>query len=456
MNVNDPVARAKQNQYSNTVTEYITKHNGHIIALSDDQSFLTLLRMTIIKELGLMQSDVLTIVNDPPQLLRIIKNVQAKHPSAVVFLERTMGGRDLSFLVQQFKDAFPDLRVIVLTITAEKARLMLLHEVGADNFIAKPVSTNTIIEKLAFTLRPQNKLGQIIDAAKLLVAQDRPSDALKLCEQIMQLKPNSAAGYLVMGDAYRALGDRDKARESYENASKNADLFLEPLRRLADLYGENGDNETRLRYLQRLDALSPLNVDRKVDMGEIHLTLGNAEEAERLFDTAVTQVTKDAMTHISSIAGRIASLYAESNPQQAERYLRKSLETKANFLSIEDINIFNQLGISLRQQGRWKDAILEYTKALKIAPNDENLYYNMGMACAEGKDFPTARNHMIKALELNPELPYTAPNIAYNIGVVFLQADSRERAQHCLKIALELSPSFTAAQKALARITGAA
>lgn len=453
MAIADPMLRAKQNQYGATVTDYITKGNGHIIALSDDQSFLTLLRMTLIKELGLVQSDVLTIVTDPPQLLRTLKNIQSRHSSAVLFIERTMGGRDLSFMVQQFKTAYPDLRVIVLTITAEKARLMLLHEVGADNFIAKPVSTNTIIEKLAFTLRPQNKLGQVIDAAKLLIAQDRPAEALKLCEQIMTLKPNSAAGFLAMGDAYRALGDRDKAKDAYENASKNADLFLEPLRRLSDLYGEAGDSETRLRYLQRLDALSPLNVDRKVDMGEIHLSLGNTEEAERLFDTAVTQVTKDAMSHISSIAGRIATLYAESDPKKAEQYLRKSLETKGDFLSIEDINIFNQLGISLRQQGRWKDSIIEYTKALKIAPNDENLYYNMGMACAEGKDFPTARNYMIKALELNPELPYTAPNIAYNIGVVFLQADSRDRAQHCLKIALELSPSFSAAQKALDRIT---
>ena len=450
----DPAVRAKQAQYANTVTEYMTKQSGHVVALSDDQSFLTLLRLTLVKELGLPQSDILTFVSDPSQLLRVLKDVTKQHPAPIVFLERSMGGRDQSFLVKQFKDAFPKVRIIVLTVTAEKARLMLLHEVGADNFIAKPVSVNTLIEKIAFTLRPQNKLGQIIDAAKLLLAQQRADEAIKLCQQILEIKPNSAAGFLVLGDAYRAKGEKEHAQEAYETASQHAELFLEPLRRLADLHGESGDSQARLRYLQRLDALSPLNVHRKVDMGELHLTLGNAEEAQRLFDTAVEQVTKEALTHISSIAGRIASFYAEKDPVQAEKYLRKSLDTKGNMLSVDDISLFNQLGISLRQQGRWKDAIEEYGKAIKIAPGDENLYYNMGMACAEGKDFQAARGHMIKALEINAELPRLAANIAYNMGVVFLQADSPERAAACLKIALELNPEFAAARQALQRIPG--
>ena len=452
MIVVDSNIRTKQLQYQATVVDYLVKSNGHIIALSDDQSFLVLLRMTLLKELGVSKPDALTTLNDPAQLLRTIKDVYEKHSQPLVFIERVMGGRELSFLVQQFKDAFTDIRIVVLTSSAEKSWLMLLHEVGADNFIAKPVSTNTLIEKLAFTLRPQNKLGQLIDAAKLLLSQKRIEECLRLCQQLLETKPNSAAAFLVMGDAHRMRGDLQAAMEAYETASKHADLYLEPLRRLADLHGETGDMQARLRYLQRLDSLSPLNVDRKVDMGEIHLGLGNSDEAERMFDTAVTQITKEAMVHISSIAGRIANIYAEKDPVKAEKFLRRSLEVKGANLSFEDIATFNQLGISLRQQGRWKDAITEYIKALKIAPNDENLYYNMGMACAEGKDFPNARTHMIKALEINPELPRMSANIAYNMGVVFLQSDSRERARICLNTALQLNPSFTAAQQALVRL----
>lgn len=444
--------RMKQKQYEATVIDYVKAENGHFIAMSDDQPFMTLLRMTLLKDLGLNQPDIFTPVTDPGQLLRVIKEVAASHPAPILFMERLMGGRDLSFLVRQFKDAFSSLRIIVLTVTAERERIMLLHEVGADNFIAKPLSTNTLIEKIAFTLKPQSKLGQLIDLARGMLQQGQPEKSLALCEQILELKPNSAAGYLVKGDAMRQLRRFDEAKESYQAASSQADLFLEPLRRLADLAGELDNKEEQLDFLQRLDALSPLNVERKVDMGEIHLSMGRPIEAEIMFDKAVDQITKEAMASISTLTGRIASMYAENDPVTAEKFLRKSLAAKGRYLTHEDLTTFNQLGISLRQQGRWQDAITEYSKALKIAPSDENLYYNMGMACAEGKEYREARVYMLKALEINPTLPQTGANIAYNLGAVFLQAGARERAGVCLGIALELNPEMTMAQEALARL----
>ncbi len=450
MIISDSLIKKNQQQYENTVIDYIDKQNGHFIVLSDDQSFLTLLRLTLGKVLGL-QPDILTTVVDPAQLLRYINKVIVRHPSPVIFMERVMGARDLSFLVQQFKGAFPLSRIIVLTIGAERDRIMLLHEVGADNFIAKPVSTNTLVEKIAFTLRPQTRLGQMIDSAKELLDKKRPEEALELCRKILEIKPNSAAGYLVMGDAHRLKGDIEKARGSYELASQHANLFLEPLRRLAELHEEAGDAKMRLLYLQKLDKLSPLNVDRKVNIGEIHLRLGNADEAEKLFDSALAQVTREAMRNVSSVSNRIAAFYEEKNPVKAEKFLRKTLEIRESFLSRADVHTFNLLGISLRQQGRWKDAVAEYVKALKLAPDDENLYYNMAMAYAEGKEFSAARGNMIRALELNPDIVRSNASVAYNMGLVFVQSESVERGLQCFKTALELEPEFEPARKALER-----
>ena len=442
--------RTKQKQYESTIVDFIAKEAGHVICMSDDQPFLLLLRQTLFKQLGLTTS--LTLVSVAVQLMRVIKNRSQVNPGMIVFMERILGGRDQSYLVRQFKEAYSGLRIIILTNDVEKEQLMLLHEIGADNFVTKPVSTNTLVEKLAFTLKPQSKLGQLIDTAKAHLAKDEPEEALELGRQILEIKPNSAAGFLVMGDAYRQLGDMQTARESYEKASEYAEMFIEPLRRLGELHGEMGDLGGRLKYLQRMDQLSPLNVERKVDMGEIHLSMGDSETAQALFDTAVEQVTKDALNQITNIANRIAELYMEKDPLVAEKYLRRSLEAKGKNLSREDLNTFNQLGINLRQQGRWQDALVEYEKALKIAPNDENLYYNMGMANAEGRNFLEARTCMSKALEINPDLPTISANIAYNIGVVFMYAGSRKDAAKHLRTALELNPGFAAARTALDRL----
>lgn len=117
---------------------------------------------------------------EPSQLLKVLKSAEEAGQRPIMFVERSIQGRDLSFMVRQFKAAYPSLYIIVLTIDVEKQRIMYLHEVGADNFIAKPVSANTIIEKLAFTLKPQTKLGQVIDIAKSLLRQGQPEKARQL------------------------------------------------------------------------------------------------------------------------------------------------------------------------------------------------------------------------------------------------------------------------------------
>ncbi|MGE9985034.1 tetratricopeptide repeat protein [Desulfovibrio sp. SGI.169] len=450
----DPALKARQNTYANTIINYMRKEEGHIIALSDDQAFSTQLRLTLAKELGLTSPDTLTVLSDSRQLLRVLREVTPRHPAPILFLERIMDGQDLSFLVNQIKQSYTRLRIIILTTDVQRDRLMLLHEAGADNFISKPVSVNTLIEKMAFTLKAQSRLGQAIDLAKSLLAEGKYDEALAACQKILTLKPGSAAAYLVIGDAQRAMHDYEKARIAYETAAKSADLYLAPLQHLAEMYEELGDQQSQLRCLQKLDAISPLNFNRKVSLGELHLAMGEAEKAEEFFDKAMAQITKEAMDGISVLSGRIAAIYADKDPVKAEKFLRNSLDVKSKYLSREDLITFNQLGINLRKQGRWKDAIIEYKRAIRIAPDDENLYYNIGMAFAEGGDFLQAKANLLKAVDLNPEIPGASPNIAYNFGAVFLQSKDRERAAHFFQLALQLRPDFPAARDGLKRAAG--
>ena len=446
----DIAARLKNKQYEQAVIDYLN-NKGHFICFTDDAQFTTLVRTTLLKQLG-QTIDAITATSDAEQILRIVREVCMKRTMPVIFLERAIGGKDMCFMVRQLKNAFTEVRIIMLTAEADRQRLVLLHEIGADNFITKPISINGLIEKMAFTIKPQGKLGQLVDLARSMVAQGNAQQALKVCKQILEMKANSAAAFLVIGDAFKALGKPDRAREAYEEASRNSEMYLEPLRKLAELHGELGDTMKRLHYLERLDQLSPLNVERKVDMGEIQLALGNEAAAGQLFDTAVTLATKEAANYIGEVASRVASLYATKDPEQSEKFLRRALDAKGPYLSKEDIGTFNRLGIILRNQGKWKEAIEEYTKALQVAPDDENLYYNMGMACAEGRDFRQAQVHMLKALALNPDLPLKAAPIAYNIALIFLQTGGKDKARDCLNTALTLDPDFEPARKTLAQM----
>lgn len=133
----DIATRLKNKQYEQSVIDYLN-NKGHLICITDDAQFTTLLRTTVLKQLG-QNADVLTATSDPDQALRIIREVSGHKAIPLVFLERMIGGKDMGFTVRQIKNAFPDLRIVMLTNEAERQRLVLLHEIGADNFITKPM-----------------------------------------------------------------------------------------------------------------------------------------------------------------------------------------------------------------------------------------------------------------------------------------------------------------------------
>ena len=446
-------AKQRQNKQSAIVREYFSKRNGQALCLSDDQTFVALLRNSI-RALGVSRGGLLTIVPDASKLIRYLTESFTEYTMPVLFIERVLTETgDTSLLIRQCKDSFPELRVMVMTTTADRGRLMLLHESGADNFIVKPISGVELIEKMAVTLKPPGVVRMLLDKARSFIVKNIGKEALKISAKVLEVKPDSASGYVVMGDALRISGERAKAQMAYERACKYSSDYMEPLQRLVDLAREDGKKDMQLEYLKRLDELSPLNAQRKVEMGRLLVDMGNTEAATQLFDTAISRVYKDAMAQVAAMTEKIAVSLQDSDPVQAEKYLRRCLEIKGKDLTVDDLTTFNQLGISLRRQGRWEDAITEYKRALKIAPKSEGLFYNIALAYGDGKDFETAARSMLKALSLNPNLPRSSPAIAYNMGVIFSHGGyTQDKALQCLEIALELDPDFEPAKNALEKI----
>lgn len=442
----------KNSQYAATVIDFVKEAGGRFIAVTEDQAFLSVLRTVLNKYLALSAPDILRIEHNSAHILKEVKETNDCGHTPLLLMERLIDGQDSAFIVKQLKTAFPKLLIIILGVEMEQQRVMLMHEQGVDNFIAKPISAQAVIEKLAFTIKPQNQLGQLIDKAKALIERGRAELAKEAARQILELKPNSPAGLMVLGDAEIALGDLEAAKAAYLEAHTNAELYLEPLQRLANLAMRAGNPEESLMYLEKLDSLSPLNVDRKVNMGEINLDLGREEKAEALFEAAVEQVTRDSRDMISDLAERIAGVYAVQDPVRSEKFLRKALRVKKNRYTREDLKIFNQLGMSLRRQGKWQEAVDEYSRALSIASGDENLHYNMGLAYGDGKKMHEARNCMEKALKINENLPYSSATVGYRMGLVFMAAGGKDLARRCFEAALTVKPGMKQAADALAKL----
>ncbi|MUM77490.1 tetratricopeptide repeat protein [Pseudodesulfovibrio sp. F-1] len=438
-------------KYDSIVYDFLENKGGVILLLSEDPIFKKTLSSTIFKIIG-TKRDCLFAFEDVQAGLRRLQEFQKSKVECIVFIERLMGGRPSTDTIITIKRLLPDLRVIVLVGETKRENIAYFYEIGVNNVISKPASMNNIIEKMAFTIKPQGKLGEYMDMGKRFLASGKYREALQVSDKILAIKPNSPAGLMLRGDVYLEAGRREEAVESYMKAHESSRLYLEPLKRLARAY-EGVDEDKHLEYLKKLDRLSPLNTDRKTDIGRVHVARREMDRAEKYFDQAIEAATREAMSMVGSVAERISEAVAQVSPQMSEKYLTKVLESKGNSLCKDDIVLFNKLGIALRGQGKWREAIDNYSRALQISPDDEGLYYNMGMAYFDGGDKRMAAKCFETALSKNPEFYKPSEVASLNLGTIYGDLGQPDKARGFLENALALNPGNTTARQKLHGLT---
>lgn len=437
--------------YEKTIVEFAAKKEGYFLVLSHDQNFVRMLRQLLNKDL-VIGMDRIRVVQEEDKLLREFKELdkvtQGNH-NVLLFVERVLHNRSTLPFIKNLKSLHGDIHIVVLTAEVERQVLILLHEIGVSNFITKPVSVNTMIEKMAFTIKPQGKIGQYIDKGKEYLNKGLWDEAIAMSEKVLELKPGSSAGLMIRGDALKGKGEASSAEEAYMKAHKGASLYLEPLKKLAGLYREEGNLKKQLAFLKKLDRLSPLNVERKISMGEIHMEFGETDEAEKYFDEAVVNARKEAQLMIDEVSRSIAEKCIDSSPAMAEKFFRNIIDSKGGVLRESDIEVFNRLGIALRRQGRFDDAVTEYDQALGVCPEDENLHFNRAVALTEAARHGEAMNAMRRVLELKPDFGMQSPVLCFNMAVMFSNARRADEAETYLRRTLELDPGHQGAKKML-------
>lgn len=397
------------------IFEYVMG-GGKFLVLTTDTGFVELVRSTLHHSLGLSKKCFLHFTKFE-ELMALIESEPAGR--FLVCMERLLSGLTSAQAIEKILRANSQTGIIVVTQEVDQYTIALLVEQGAHNVIIKPISVASFTEKLAFTIAPQGRFSKLIDKGKKLLAAEEWGEALIVADEILDQKCDSAAGFMIKGDAYKGLKMLAKAEDMYKRAVRSAELYLAPLKRLAELYEQSGESDKQLKYLYKLHEISPLNTQRVVRIGELEIASGNAMDAEEMFERAMGLARREAAEIISSLSARIADICADRDPDMAAKYSKKSLDLRGEAFSAEDIATVNILGISLRKKGKWEEAIREYSRVLAVIPDHAGLMYNMALAYSEGGQDSKALEVIRRALELDPKLPDSGKNIAYNIGRIF-------------------------------------
>ncbi len=440
-------------KYERIVLDYFNE-GGLILVCSDDDAFVKVVRFTISQ----LKLDIRTFCREFTEYDDVIaqagKLAEKAAVPMIVFLERRIHKASCIKAVKVLRGFYPDkAKIIVVSGETSREEIILAHEIGAASFITKPISANAIIEKAAFAIRPNSQLGVLMDRCAVLLESGELADAEALAGRIFEIKPDSLKGHLLMGDIEVRRGNHKEAEKHYLKAYKSEKLFIEPLKKLVDLSVQTGNADKKLFFLNKLDALSPLNFERKVEIGETYLDRDEADKAREYFEQAKKVVNRVAGELVSESLMEIARKIGEKDEELALAYMTEAIEAKGAQLCRDDLWMFNNRGIVLRRQGKWNEAVDNYAKALTLAPGDAGLQYNIGVAYAEGWVYDRAWEYFEKAVAADPGILRQTPSVPYNIAMALHRTRQPGEARKYLGMALELDPGYEPAKKLLATLS---
>ncbi|MEW5722345.1 MAG: tetratricopeptide repeat protein [Thermodesulfobacteriota bacterium] len=274
-----------------------------------------------------------------------------------------MTGLDLLHEVRQ--DRFLErMAFILISSEPERKKVAAAAERRVNAYVVKPFSQQTLLEKVNLVLEQQINPAEGVACfreANHLAQEGNIDDALQLYRQALNATGYSmAAVYYKIGQALEKKERDDDAEANYHHAVERSHRYVAALDALGALHLKRNSHQEAAKYLRRGVAISPLNAERQLALGEVLFETGDFDGAEKAYKTSL-----------------------ELDP------LKKT-------------HVYNRLGITMRRLGDLEQARDYFQKALETAADEENLHFNLGQVYLDLGEKDKARRHLERALELNP------------------------------------------------------
>jgi tetratricopeptide (TPR) repeat protein len=147
-----------------------------------------------------------------------------------------------------------------------------------------------------------------------------------------------------------------------------------------------------------------------------------------------------------------ARLLAQNRPGEAVAKLER-----ATALLPDDPDVAINLGGAYILQGRYNKAVTVLERASQVAPDNTMVWTNLAAAHLGSLELsgPQQQSKAIAAYERALQIDPTAPNVHYNLGLIYNDRKDWLQAKACFLLALEADPGDTDARKWLGRLAQA-
>ncbi|HOV86438.1 MAG TPA: tetratricopeptide repeat protein [Syntrophobacteraceae bacterium] len=289
--------------------------------------------------------------------------------------------------------------IMISTAPSESTIAQALGEYGANDFLVKPLCSKLFEQRVLLVLsRAQSPEEVLYRRAESLKESDAVREALELIESWEKENRFSLAKWFnLKGECLFKAGDPDKAALEFQKATQLCEIYVAAYKNYASAQQKLGNTEKVIEALAHIEAISPSDDSRTLLLGELLFKAGRPEEGKRYLENLLKRSNRNEK---DKIVRKTAQLYLDAGLyQEAEGLFKMTLKSP-----LADVETYNQLGIALRQQGKFEEAERCYLTALNTYPRHAGIYHNLGVLHMARRDYSKARRSFQKALIFNPHL----------------------------------------------------
>jgi Flp pilus assembly protein TadD len=386
-------------------------------------------------------------------LCLFVATIRAQSPEVVQLFEQ------ISTLIQnnRLPEAEKELNAILRVSSDMPVALNLLGTIRARQ--------NRLLEAETLFLRALKKdnkfTGARMNLVYLYMLKRAPEKAILQLNEVLAVEPDNLEAKVILGDAYLAKNDLQKAEENYlaalDGRLDNAGALFglaqisrlkgetkEPaiyLSRVAALTADSKSPEFLYKFgleamranlfgeaksaLQRAVELRPNEPSFILALGIAWLRKTDLFEAEKLFRRVleIQPTNGQAQLHLGYI------LLLQKKPAEARVWLEKS---RRSGVDIPEVSYY--LGLVAQDQGDDVRAIALFQKAVQQLPTYAHPRIALGSTYLRLKDYARAQQELEAAVKLDPE----EPSGHYNLALLYARTKQPDKAQEQMRIVEDL------------------
>jgi tetratricopeptide (TPR) repeat protein len=254
----------------------------------------------------------------------------------------------------------------------------------------------------------------------------RAAEAERALREALEIDPGNLRVYMALASARRESGDRAGEIAIYEEMLAQNPDHHGTLLALAEAQMAEDDLEGAIATYETLERLFPGELRTEVRLGFLLYEARQFEAAVEYFERVLRQSPEEH--EIAFFLGI------------ALRRLHRDDEALAAFASIPPGHQYfaearTQLAVIQEESGDYAQALVEVRKALEAEPSRELELYGATLRAKTG-DFEGAVEYLEAMIRQEPE----NDELYYNLGVIYGENDRTEDAVRYMQRALELNP----------------